>query len=47
MTFPRPESVLRIVQQNVGNLPSNAKASKSRQFTSEGAFLWVVLEFCG
>jgi hypothetical protein len=32
MTFPRPESVLRIVQQNVGNLPANAKASKSRQF---------------
>jgi hypothetical protein len=32
MTFPRPDSVLRIVQQNVGNLPSNAKASKSRQF---------------
>jgi hypothetical protein len=32
MTFPRPESVLRIVQQNVTNLPSNAKASKSRQF---------------
>jgi hypothetical protein len=32
MTFPRPESVLQIVQQNVGNLPANEKASKSRQF---------------
>jgi hypothetical protein len=32
MPFPRPESVLRIVQQNVANLPSNVKASKSRQF---------------
>jgi hypothetical protein len=35
MTSPRPESVLRIVQQNVGNLPSNANASKSRVFTSQ------------
>jgi hypothetical protein len=32
MTFPGPESVLLIVQQNVANLPSNAKASKSRKF---------------